>query len=226
MKRTTIFSQLVINIIIPVILALMALAFFNYVSTKNILENSNRNKNSIISNEIKNILQFQDFSLDIIETGLESRMYDLTYKLVFNYLDDVKDIKKLDLNAIHQEIGMRSGVEDIYIIDQNGIVVNTTFKKDIGLNFFSFGPKYKNYLLGIFKDRKFHVDRFTIEDKTKKLKKYSYHATSDGKYIVELGFYSEKANRVMDQVKEQLNSMASKHESIEKIDLFYHFGVR
>ena len=221
MKRTTIFSQLVINIIIPVVLSLTALAFFNYISTKSILQNSNKNKNSIISNEIKNILQFQDFSLDIIEAGIEARMYDLTYKLVFNYLSDTDEIEKIDLNAIHQEIGMISGVEDIYVINKQGVVVNTTFKKDMRLNFFHFGEKYKNYLLGIFEDKKFHIDRFTIEAKTKKLKKYSYHATPDGKYIIELGFYSEKANKVMDQVKEQLNGMASKHESISKIDLFY-----
>ena len=79
MKRTTIFSQLVINIIIPVIMALIALAFFNYVSTKNILENSNRNKNSIISNEIKTKKIIGKYIPD-------NRMNKNFLNLIYNYL--------------------------------------------------------------------------------------------------------------------------------------------
>ena len=64
MGRTTIFNQLIMNIMLPVMVALFSLAFFSYKNTKDILIEQNNNKNKDISREIKTILQFQDYSLN------------------------------------------------------------------------------------------------------------------------------------------------------------------
>jgi len=60
----------------------------------------------------------------------------------------------------------------------------------------------------------------TIEAKTKRLKKYSYKATLDNKYIVELGFYSPKADSLIKTVNERLNHIGNKDISLVSVDLF------
>ena len=89
-------------------------------------------------------------------------------------------------------------------------MVNTTFKKDLQLHFFSFGESHKNYLLNILHGHEFVSERFAIESTTKRLKKYSYQPTRDGKYIVEIGTYSKRADEIIEFIKNHLNNISSK----------------
>ena len=74
MKRTTIFNQLILNVVIPAVLALLVLGFFNYKQTKNNIVESNRVKNEIISAEIIDIMEFQDLVLKVLEERLNKKM--------------------------------------------------------------------------------------------------------------------------------------------------------
>ncbi len=221
MKRTTIFSQLVLNIIIPVTLALVLVAVFFFFTLRSVMQGHNVDKNKGISKEIKTVMKFQDVSLSIVEEGLGRKMSNLTSKMINDVYLSTDSIETADLDVLMKELEMIKGEEDIYIINRQGIIVNTTFKKDMGLNLYGFGEEYKAFLLGVFNDGRFHLDRFSPESKTGKLKKYSYRVTKDGKYIIELGFYSEDANHIMAQAREEVNGLANRHESIEKVDLFF-----
>ena len=63
-QPTTIFRQLIYNVIIPSLIALIILGLINYQHTKTILIESNKSKNKIIADKIKNILEFQDMTPD------------------------------------------------------------------------------------------------------------------------------------------------------------------
>ena len=65
-KRTTIFRQLIFNVVLPAILGLLVLGIINYTHTKNILLESNRTKNKIITDELKLILEMQDMAMDVV----------------------------------------------------------------------------------------------------------------------------------------------------------------
>ncbi|HAW51234.1 MAG TPA: hypothetical protein DCX54_02735, partial [Flavobacteriales bacterium] len=65
-NTTTIFRQLILNIIVPVVIALMMLAVLNYQNTKKILLEGGQTRSYIISDQIKGILEFQDVALAII----------------------------------------------------------------------------------------------------------------------------------------------------------------
>ena len=148
-------------------------------------------------------------------------MANASNEIVNKYLTNSKNVESIDLRLIQQELGMNPQLEDIYIINSNGIVVNTTFEKDMNLNFFSFGEEHKKYLLKILNSGKFESERVSIEKNTGKLKKYSYQSTKDKKYIVELGIYSEQATKVVDMFKQQVNGISGKHESgVESVDFF------
>lgn len=219
-KQTTIFKQLIVSIVLPVVIALVALGVINYQHNKQILVQNYDEKISIIIERIKGILLFQDFALELIESRLDERMQEISNTIVNDYLDGNINVEEVDLNKIREELGMSPGTEDIYIINQNGIIVNTTFERDLQLNLFGFGEKYKEYLLKILKERRFHNERFSIENNTKKLKKYSYQPTNDGKYIVELGLYSKEADEIIALIQDRSNNISGKQESIISVDLF------
>lgn len=219
-KKTTIFKQLIIRIIVPAILGLVVLAIFNNYQTNKSLKESIAYKNQIIENEIKNILELQDVTLDILEQSLDSKMKALSNKIVNNYFSGDIDPKKMDLDKIRDELEIDSLLGDIYIINNRGIVVNTTFEKDMNLNFFNFGEKHKNLLLKILKEGRFVSERFAIEAKTRRLKKYTYQPTLDGKYIVELGMYSKRADKIIDFVRKRLKNFAKENKSVLSVELF------
>jgi sigma-B regulation protein RsbU (phosphoserine phosphatase) len=219
-SSTTIFRQLILNVIFPVVVALLLLAFLNYRRTRNLLVESEQSKNQIISNEIKGILEFQDIALDIIESELNATLSGYSNRLVNHYFADTEGIEALDLEKIRKELGMNQNTEDIYVISSQGLVVNTTFEKDANLNFFEFGDEFKQFLLGILARRAFVSERFTIEGKTKRLKKYTYQSTNDGMYIVELGVYSSKADEVIEAIRNRLTEISSKQQNINAVDLY------
>jgi len=221
MKRTTtIFRQLIYNVIIPALTALVILGIINYQHTKSILMESNKAKNNIIADEIKSILEFQDMSFEILENDIGKRMENYSNLLISMYFFNTSGIQKTNLTSIQEELGMNPKMEDIYLINQSGIIVNTTFAKDKGLNLFNFGEKHKKYLLSVFEGGKFVNERFAIEATTKRLKKYTYQPTLDRKYIVEIGFYSEDADKILDFIRQTLLNLTKKQQNLKSVDLF------
>jgi len=181
---------------------------------------SNRERNVRLVGEIKNNLEFQDMSLETVESTLDERMKGYSNLLVSQYFAKTKSIETADLNAVRKALYMNDKLEDLYIINTNGIVVNTTFPKDKGLNLFNFGIEHENYLKGVLKGGKFVSERFTIESSTKRLKKYTYQPTRDGKYIIELGVYSQKADEIIAFIKKRLNTITEEQATIKHVDLF------
>lgn len=219
-RSTTIFKQLIFNVIFPVVIALVVLASLNYVQTNKVLTQSNNMKNYIISNEIKHIMELQDIALETIEGNLDKEMKYFSFLLMDKYFSDARNIEKMDLIKLRKEVGMNEEFFDIYVINRNGVVVNTTFTQDMHLNFFDFGEDHKNYLLGIFDKGEFFSERFGIEGSTKRLKKYTYHPTPDKAYIIELGAYSTKADELVNEIQKILGTIAEKETDIKAVDLF------
>ncbi len=221
-KKTTIFRQLIFNIVIPTLLALLIIAIYNFYNTKNLITRGNDEINSIISNEITKILKFQDLSFDLIDGELNSRFKTLSEELINKYLPKASDIKNADLYEIRNKMGMDTINEDIYIISTEGVIINTTKKQDLNLNMFGFGEATKQFLQGIFKTGEFNSPVFAIEQSSKRVKKYSYYPTKDRKYIVELGAYSKKAEEILQAIEETKNELKNEVKGIIDVELFLY----
>lgn len=152
-RKTTIFRQLIFNIAIPTLLALLVFSVINFQRTRSILASGTEEKNKLLSNEVTKILKFQDIAFNLIDEELNKKFKDFSSQLVNKYFAHTSDIKDLDLRAIANKIGMDPVNEDIYVISAEGIIINTTFKQDLGLNLFSLGENMKKYLQGLFKSR-------------------------------------------------------------------------
>jgi methyl-accepting chemotaxis protein len=219
-RKTTIFRQLIFNIVIPTLLALLVFAILNFQHTSALIKKNNDEKNKLLANEVTKILRFQDIAISLIDGEYTGRFRELSSKLVNEYFANAENLKDLDLRAIANKVGMDPVNEDIYVISESGIVINTTFKQDLGMNLFSLGKKFEEYLLGILKSGEFKTDLFAIEDKTKRPKKYTYQPTKDGKYIIELGAYSKKVDELIQAIEEAKNELKSETEGIIDVELF------
>ena len=219
-KKKKLSTQVIISFIIPVIIALLFLAYINYLNTKKLLLESNQVLTTYISDEIINILEFQELALNVLESNLDSLLREYSHQLVYDYFNETSNIENTDLDSIRNKLGLDPKLMDIYIIDKKGFVVNSTFTRDLNLNLFSFGEEHKKLLTEVFRQNKFVSERFGIESATRRIKKYTYQPTPDGKYIVELGAYSPKADDIIEFINQHLSEISRKKESILAVDLF------
>ncbi|MCX6333902.1 MAG: SpoIIE family protein phosphatase [Bacteroidia bacterium] len=219
-RVTTIFKQLIFNIVLPTLMALLVLAAFNFYRTRRILTTQTEEKNKLLSNEITKILKLQDVAFKLIDEEVDNRLKNFSNTLVNNYFANTDNLKKLNLRAIAGELKMDSVNEDIYIIRRDGVVINTTFQQDFESNLYDFGEKFQNYLLDIFRNKDFVTDLFAIEAKTKRPKKYTYQPTKDRKYIIELGAYSKKADEIISFIEETKSEIKNESEGIIDVELF------
>ncbi len=220
LRRTTIFKQLILNIAIPTLLALFVFAAFNFQRTRSQLARSNEEKNSLLVNEVTKILRFQDIAINLIDDEYNTRLKQLTERLLNEYFVKTANLEDLDLRKIAKEVGIDSENEDIYIIAEDGVVINTTFTDELGFNLYSLGENFRRYLEGIRESGEFITDLFAIEDQTKRPKKYSYQATKDRKYIIELGTYSKQVDEVIQAIEDTKTEMKSETEGIIDVELF------
>ena len=219
-RATTIFKQLIFNIVIPTLMALLVLAAFNFYRTRSILTTQTEEKNKLLSNEITKILRFQDVAFKLIDEEVDNRLKNFSNLLVKEYFKNTDNLEKLNLREIANKMGMDSINEDIYIIRRDGLVINTTFKQDFGSNLFDYGEKFESFLRDIFINRDFVTDLFAIESKTKRPKKYTYQPTADRKYIIELGAYSRKADDIINFMEETKSEIKTESKGIIDVELF------
>ncbi len=225
MKQTTsIFQQLLMKVIVPVIIALIALAIIEIQKTKRLLVNANASKNRILAQEIQSILEFQDYALDLIEHNLDTKNKETSSILVHKVFKNTEGIEEANLDSIRIALHLDPKLIDIYVINQQGVIVNTTFKKDLGLKTFEvFGRSFEKFIRRILKNRGFEDDKFSPENNTNRLKKYSYHSTEDGRYIIELGIYSDRADELIQRIEKKINSISDNEEeedNVMSVDLF------
>ena len=219
-RKTTIFRQLIFNIAIPTVIALLIIAGINFIRTRTILSTGTAEKNRLLANEVTKILKFQDIATSLVEEQFNNRFRDLSSLLVDKYFANTDNIEKADLRKIANEIGMDPSNEDIYVISGEGVIINTTFKQDLGFNLFSLGENMKNYLQGIQKKGEFVAELFAIEQATKRPKKYTYQATRDKKYIIELGAYSKQVDNIVQAIEDTKAELKSETQGIIDVELF------
>jgi serine phosphatase RsbU (regulator of sigma subunit) len=219
-RKTTIFKQLIFNVVIPTLIALLVFAIINFQRTRSIMISGTSEKNQLLSDEVTKILKFQDIAFKLIEDSLDVRLKSFSDILINKYFSNTDKLGDLNLREIGNKIGMDPVNEDIYIIRRDGMVINTTFAQDFGVNLYSYGDKFKNYLLDIFRTKDFVTDLFTIEAKTKRPKKYTYQPTKDRKYIIELGVYSKKADEIVAIIEEFKSALKNESKGIIDVELF------
>jgi serine phosphatase RsbU (regulator of sigma subunit) len=218
MKRKTISLQLIINITIPVVLVLIAYSYLNYRYNKNELEKLSAERLEQIQQEVQNLITVYDYGMRMNEIHYEARMEKVSQQFV-EFFDDSLNPANADLFALCDYLELDTSKESVYIIDTNGVIVNTTFLPDHNLDFYARGEGYREYFEKIWAQNKFVTDRFSEEQVTGRIRKWSFIPTRDSFYLIELGFLSNEARQLKDMMLETVNNIADKHDDIQEVYL-------
>lgn len=217
-KQQSIFSQLIKNILIPIVIVLITLSILYINYNYQVRTSFNEQKKLILIEELKTLIQFQDIALAMVEEQLTEEMKDFSHELVYNEFKNTTNIANTNLASLTEKYNSQS---DIYIVDTTGEIINTTFKKDLGFNLFNINEEHKRFLLNVFSSNEFISERLSLELSTGKQKKYTYQSTLDNNYIVELGAYSPKATGIINSMNLGIQMLTQNIQlNIVSVDLF------
>jgi sigma-B regulation protein RsbU (phosphoserine phosphatase) len=219
MRKTTILRQLLLNITIPVVLVLFAFSYTNYRYNKVELESQLEQEFKQITEEVKNLVEMHDYALKVNELHYESKLKEISEILVQKFDKELNPVTT-NLYELSLEIGLDTNKESIYIIDTNGVVVNTSFYKDLHLDFYKRGIGYREYFEKIWAKKGFVTDRFSTEQATGRIKKWSFIPTKNNQYLIELGFLSDEARKLKQMMHDKVDQIPLKHKSILSVNTF------
>ncbi|MDA3128526.1 GGDEF domain-containing protein [Aliibacillus thermotolerans] len=140
-----------------------------------------QNQIAEIEEKIKRSMMTIDKAYHLFDDETANDMKANTEQLI-KWYEENPDLDSWDFAAIKEEFGM-----DVYFINEDLVVTHSSFTDDIGLNFYDCCTKLVPILENRRKSGDFYHDGIDIEQSTGQIKKYSYMATPDGKYLIELG---------------------------------------
>jgi len=117
--------------------------------------------------------------------NIAARMKKASETLLKKY-DDEPSLEKWDFGQLKEKLHF-----DIYMIDENNMIRYSSLARDIGLDFAYCCGKLAKVLDERRATGEFYHDGIDIEQSSGLLKKYSYIATKDKKYIIQLGYFLE-----------------------------------
>jgi len=212
MTKNTVYRLLITNVLLLVSAVFIILGAINYLTLRNILKETNEQQNKLIFDDIKSVIDYQNVSLNVVEDLIISQLQLLSYNIANKVVTDGLNPEKVNLDRIKDDLGAMAPYIDIYVISKQGIVVNTTFSRDKGLNLFDFGKEHKAFLQSVWDENVFKTAGFTIESVSGRPRIYTYQPTPGGKYILELGISSPGAEKLVKFINQRLFEISSKKD--------------
>jgi len=183
----------ILMIIIPI---LLALTLIDYIRTKLDMESNFLNAKEQAKTSILQAIKMAESAYTLYSSTLDSEMKKGFSIFLKAYEESGRAPEKIDLTKLKKELG---GNMDLYIIDENDVVIKTTYETDLGLDFEIY-PEFKDYLKEVRKNGIFSSHRITPEIRTGNLRKFAYLPTPDGKYILELGLVSHEFSDIVNEL--------------------------
>ena len=183
--------------------------------TNRLLEDAKLHR-SLVQDTIMTAVADVDKAYSLMDADLERTMEQISYSLREKY-DENPDFESWDFGQLKQEY---SGI-DIYIINEKNVIAHSSYEVDIGLDFDHTAPDFSNYLNRVRTSGTFVADLVDAEQRTGKIRKYSYIATPDQKYIIELGVQLT-GNRLFELFSfvEVAERLENKYSDVERITVY------
>ncbi|WP_051355815.1 sensor domain-containing diguanylate cyclase [Acetobacterium malicum] len=171
---------LLVCIIMPIY---FLFAVINYNSIRNgILTNSQLAVNQSRINIIDTIINTEK-SYELVSTYYDDMMAESLQQFNAAYEASGGDVSAIDLAAIKQSF---QGHLDLYIIDENGVIIGTTFATALGIDFKTV-PDFYQTLTELRLGHDPEISHVTTDLKTGELRKWGYIPTVDHRYVLEVG---------------------------------------
>ncbi|OUD12562.1 hypothetical protein TPSD3_15880 [Thioflexithrix psekupsensis] len=180
-------------LIIPI---LIAMSVSDYLNAKNDLKNAYHILQKQTENNIINAIKLVDAGTKVLIRFLDKEMEEAFKPFRAAYMAAGNDPEKVDLEALRENMAKQMRFDlgdgmDLYIIDPQGIVRYTTYKKDLGLDFRQWPELYEGLQRALMGGGETFVSGgLSTEANTGILRTYAYMASPDSRYVLELGLKS------------------------------------
>ena len=197
------FSFYILIFMILLIVCIVGLLTINaYAFTRENFDREYQNLEFQTEWNVVEALRLTDTATNILDNSLNDKMREGLIKVNAEYERVNGDPSQMNLAALQAELG--AGY-DIYIIDENSVIVQTTYLPELGQDFRSV-PYFHQYLTKIRNAEGFFPDRVVHELLgAGQYRKYAYMPTSDHKYVLELGLGGESFNAINDALDDHKN---------------------
>ncbi len=134
---------------------------------------------------------------------IESRLreFDVLFKEVEHALDAgvekrlpalVEELMDLDIPLANLEVDQMNRIlekyqfDDLYLVNEQGIVFNTTYEPDQYFRLFTISPDFREFLEALFGGGIVKTERISLSARTGKIRKFSYYSPSGSDILFEV----------------------------------------
>ncbi|MCK9307647.1 MAG: histidine kinase, partial [Methanoculleus sp.] len=195
---------LIVAILLIVIPAISLLSVYDYLEAEERMTSDLNTLQSVTEKSLRESIVDVDTGLKLFDDSLNLRLQRGFSLFLDEYEQSGRDPSEMDLFALKAELG---GDMDLYVINESGVIVYTTYSPDLGLDFKKM-PDFYDEITRMRLGDNFSPDRVVYEPATGQVRKYAYMPTPDHRYLLELGL-------VPDTFVEERNRLRS-HESTEE----------
>jgi diguanylate cyclase (GGDEF)-like protein len=164
----------------------ISIAVINHIKLEKVVKDNNQFQVERIEETVTYALETIDKVYYYFDNETAAQMETVTGQLL-DYYEVKPNFDEWDFPTLKKHIGF-----DVFIINENNVITHSTLPSDVGLDF----NACCKTLAKILDDRRdsgeFFLDGMDVAQETGHVTKYSYQATRDKKYIIELGFNLEE----------------------------------
>ena len=182
-KRRPFSQYLLYSTILFILFVALAVTAVDYLHAKTNFEENAASLKAQTEHDLVLSTLMANAGFELFDESLNTQMKQGFSAFLNEYERAGRDPSRMNLQAIKETIG---GTMDLYVINESGVIVDTTYAPEQGLDFKSV-PYFFDYLTTIRLSEGFFPDRVVSELGTDILRKYAYMPTPDHHYVFELG---------------------------------------
>ena len=199
---------LIVAILLIVISTIGLLSAYDYLQAEERMTSDLNTLQSVTEKSIRESIVDVDTGLKLFDDSLNLRLQRGFSLFLEEYERSGRDPGEMDLAALKTELG---GDMDLYVINETGVIVYTTYSPDLGLDFKEI-PDFYDEITRMRLGDAFSPDRVVYEPETGQVRKYAYMPTPDHRYLLEIGL-------IPDAFVEERNQLRSQESTQEFVTL-------
>lgn len=216
MKKLGAFQRNLIGmLVISISVLVIAIVSINFIRSHSSLEVQKEETEKLIEDNLLTVLDGSDVAYNIIEKSLSEKMEAFTRILQDEYQHN-PDVASWNLEQFKKRF---SGF-DIFIFNDQFVIEYATRKADLGLDLKKLG--LGDLLQHRMDSGAFYADRLEISEATKESNKFSYMATPDKKYIIQIAATADQFTDLLKTMNLQVltTELTNKHPYIKDIGIY------
>jgi signal transduction histidine kinase/HAMP domain-containing protein len=220
------FSFLLLLYMVVLVLCIVGFITTNdYLYTKNNFERESQLLQVQTEQNIIEAMRLNDVIWNLYDESLNDQMKKGFISVMQEYHRAGDDPSLMNLAELKTSLGDNF---DIYVINESGIIIKTTYAPELGLDFTQV-PYFYEYLTKIRMSEGFFADRIVRDQLgAGKFRKFAYMPTPDHRYILELGFKDVTFDDLSRQFDDQKNieRIVSVNPYVKQFTIFNSMGRR